>query len=277
MAVPVLGLNLAPHPGLWRQQHKALGWVALTVGSLFLLGALGFTWRAYYQARRAGRDAVSLTEEARRVARREQEIQATLQDIDATKEQARWKLAERILQERSLPWSRLTTELERCMVPDMRLRTVQRVRGAEQQVVMKLKGEARTADAESAFIGALRKAPVFDQVILEREAERPGGGWDFELTLPVVAIPPPFQQSAPAPVKKGAPTAPAAPAPVPSVPAPRPRPAVLPPAPAAIARPVPAPVLQTTPPDTIQTRPAPMPRHRVGRTRQKPRDEGSPE
>ena len=173
MAVPVLGLNLAPHSSLWRQQHKALGWSALAVGSLVLLGALGFTWRAYYQARRAGRDAVSLTEEARRAARREKDIQNTLQDIDATKEQARWKLAERILQERSLPWSRLTTELERCMVPDMRLRSIQRVRGAEQQVVMKLKGEARTAAAESAFIGALRKAPVFDQVILEREAERP--------------------------------------------------------------------------------------------------------
>lgn len=163
------------------------------------------------------------------------------------------------------------------MVPDMRLRTVQRVRGAEQQVVMKLKGEARTADAESAFIGALRKAPVFDQVILEREAERPGGGWDFELTLPVVAIPPPFQQSAPTPVKKGTPAASAPSAPAPAAPAPRPLPAAPPPAPAAAAKPLPAPVLQTTAPDTIQTRPAPMPRHRVGRTRQKPRDEGSPE
>ncbi len=159
------------------------------------------------------------------------------------------------------------------MVPDMRLRTVQRVRGAEQQVVMKLKGEARTAAAESAFIAALGKAPVFDQVILEREAERPGGGWDFELTLPVVAIPPPFPQSAPAPVKKGAPAAPTAPA----SPAPRPLPAVPPPGPGAAAKPVPAPVLQTTAPDAIQTRPAPMPRHRVGRIRQRPRDDGSPE
>ncbi|GLH71409.1 hypothetical protein GETHPA_29430 [Geothrix rubra] len=277
MAVPVLGLNLAPHPSLWRQQHKTLGWTALAAGSLFLMGALGFSWRAYYQARRAGRDAVSLTEEARRVARREQEIQGTLQDIDATKEQARWKLAERILQERSLPWSRLTTELERCMVPDMRLRTVQRVRGAEQQVVMKLKGEARTAAAESDFIGALRKAPVFDQVILEREAERPGGGWDFELTLPVVAIPPPFQQSAPTPVRKGAATAPSSPAPAPAAPAPRPLPVVPPQGPAAVGRPGPAPVLQAPTPETIQTRPVPMPRRRVGRPRQNPRDDRSPE
>ena len=276
MAVPVLGLNLAPHPSLWRQQHKMLGWAALTAGSLFLLGALGLTWRAYAQARRAGRDAVSLTEEAQRAARREREIQATLQDIDATKEQARWKLAERILQERSLPWSRLTTELERCMVPDMRLRSIQRVRGAEQQVVMKLKGEARTAAAESAFIGALRQAPVFDQVILEREAERPGGGWDFELTLLVSATPPPFKQDAPAATgRKGVPVPP--PAATPAAPAPRPTPAAAPPA----APPPPAgrpPILLHASPETTQARPAPpSPRRHVGRRRANPRDDRSSE
>lgn len=267
MAVPALGLNLAPHPSLWRQQHKALGWAALAAGSLFLLGALGLTWRAYYQARRAGRDAVSLTEEARRAALREREIQTVLQDIDATKEQARWKLAERILQERSLPWSRLTTELERCMVPDMRLRSIQRVRGAEQQVVMKLKGEARTAAAESAFIAALGKAPVFDQVILEREAERPGGGWDFDMTLPVAATPPPFKQDPPAAPGKKA-TAPAAPAPSPAPPRPA---AVPPPAPAGATKAAPAPLLQATP-ESIQARPAPPDRRPAGRRRTAIRD-----
>ncbi len=276
MAVPVLGLNLAPHPSLWRQQHKAIGWAALAVGSVFLLGALGFTWRAYYQARRAGRDAVSLTEEARRAARREKDIQNTLQDIDATKEQARWKLAERILQERSLPWSRLTTELERCMVPDMRLRSIQRVRGAEQQVVMKLKGEARTSAAESAFIGSLRKAPVFDQVILEREAERPGGGWDFELTLPTVAIPPPFQQTVPAaaaPARKAV-----QPPPGPTAAAPRPLPAAPPQAAKTAPRPAPAPApLLRNVPDSVETRPAAPSRRRVGRARLNPREDRSPE
>lgn len=267
MAVPTLGLNLAPHPSLWRQQHKALGWAALAAGSLFLLGALGLTWRAYDQARRAGRDAVSLTEEARRAALREREIQAALQDIDATKEQARWKLAERILQERSLPWSRLTTELERCMVPDMRLKSIQRVRGAEQQVVMKLKGEARTAAAESAFIAALGKAPVFDQVILEREAERPGGGWDFDMTLPVAATPPPFKQDPPAAPGKKAP-APAASAP----PAAPPRPAAVPPpVPAVPTRPPAAPLLQSAP-ENVQAHPAPPDRRPTGRRRTALRD-----
>jgi hypothetical protein len=193
MAVPLLPLNLAPRPSLWRQQHPLLGWTALGLGTVFLLGTLGFTWRAYHQASRAGRDAVSLTEETRRAARQEQRIKASLQDMDATREQARWKLAERILQERSLPWSRLTAELEQCMVPDMRLKALQRVRSSGQQVVMKIKGEARTRQAEAAFVDALRTAPVFAQVVLEREAERTGGGWDFEISLPAAAIPPPFQ------------------------------------------------------------------------------------
>jgi hypothetical protein len=193
MAVPLLPINLAPRPSLWRQQHPLLGWTALGLGTVFLLGMLGFTWRAYHQANRAGRDAVSLTEETRRAARQEQQIKASLQDMDATREQARWKLAERILQERSLPWSRLTAELEQCMVPDMRLKALQRVRSSGQQVVMKIKGEARTRPAEAAFVDALRATPVFTQVVLERESERTGGGWDFEISLPAAAIPPPFR------------------------------------------------------------------------------------
>ncbi len=207
MAVPVLNLNLAPRPSLWRQRHFALGWTALGVGTLFLAGAIGFTWHAYHQANRAGRDAVSLTEEARHAAQQEQLIQDSLQDMDASREQSRWKLAERILQERSLPWSRLTAELEQCMVPDMRLKGIQRARSNAQQVVMKLKGEARTRQAEVAFVEALRATPVFAQVILERESERAGGGWDFEISLPTAAVPPPFQVKA---IKLG----PATPAPV---------------------------------------------------------------
>ena len=207
MPVPVLNLNLAPRPSLWRQRHLALGWTALGVGTLFLVGTMGFTWHAYHQANRAGRDAVSLTEEAQRAAGHEQQLLASLQDMDASREQSRWKLAERILQERSLPWSRLTTELEQCMVPDMRLKGLQRARSTSQQVVMKLKGEARTREAEAAFVEALRTAPVFAQVILERESERAGGGWDFEISLPTATVPPPFQVKA---IKVG----PATPAPV---------------------------------------------------------------
>lgn len=196
MAVPILDLNLAPRPSLWRQRHTLIGWLALGLGIAVLVGAIGKTWLAYHQANKAGRAAVSITAEAKRAARQEQQIQASLQDMDATREQSRWKLAERILQERSLPWSRLTAELEQTMVPDMRLKGLQRSRSSSQQVVMKLKGEARTREAEAAFVEALRSTPVFAQVILERESERAGGGWDFELSLPTAAVPPPFKVQA---------------------------------------------------------------------------------
>lgn len=267
MAVPLLPLNLAPRPGLWRRRHHLLGWAALGLGTLVLLGTLAFTWRAYYQANRAGREAVSLTEETRRAARQEQLIKASLQDMDATREQARWKLAERILQERSLPWSRLTAELEQCMVPDMRLKALQRVRSSGQQVVMKIKGEARTRPAEAAFVDALRAAPVFAQVVLERESERTGGGWDFEISLPATAIPPPFRVKAMKPVPSAAlparaavqappaPTRPQGP-PAPSRPQGFPEPSRIQ-VPAPVASPPPPPPLPPQQPDD----PALMPPH----------------
>ncbi len=258
MALPILDLNLAPRPSLWRQHHLVLGWTALGLGLAILLGGLGLTWRAYHQASRAGREAVSLTEEARRAAKKEQQIQASLLEMDATREQSRWKLAERILLERALPWSRLSAELEQCMVPDMRLKALQRTRSSGQQVVMKLKGEARTRTAEAAFIEALHEAPIFTQVVLEREAERPGGGWEFELSLPTASAPAPFQARPPKPSHPAPSRAAAPPAskPIPqSVPAhPRPQSAQGPLAP---PPPQPAPALQPGQPDSVGTRPAP--------------------
>ena len=248
MAVPVLQLNLAPRPSLWRQRHQALGWLALGTGLLVLVGASAFTWRAYYRASRAGHDAVSLTEETKRAARQEQQLQASLQDMDATREQSRWKLAERILQERSLPWSRLTAELEQCMVPDMRMKGIHRARSNAQQVVMKLKGEARTRLAEAAFVEALRATPVFAQVVLERESERTGGGWDFEISLPTAAVPPPFKVKA---IKQGPAQAPAGPAVHPS----QVRPVATP---ARIAAPPAPPVAVVPGPPAIRP-PAPVP------------------
>ncbi|NWJ40014.1 MAG: hypothetical protein HXX12_03455 [Geothrix sp.] len=258
MAVPVLHLNLAPRPSLWRQRHALLGWIALGLGGLFLAAAIGMTWRAYHQANRAGRDAVSLTEEARRAGRQEQQLQTSLQDMDASREQSRWKLAERILQERSLPWSRLTAELEQCMVPDMRLKGIQRARSSAQQVVLKLKGEARTRQAEAEFVEALRITPVFAQVVLEREVERVGGGWDFEISLPAAAVPPPFRvkpikQGPATPIKAGTPVRPPVAVPGRPIATAAARPAIAPPPPTHPAAPVkPAPL-------GVQARPAPVP------------------
>ena len=43
MAVPLLPLNLAPRPSLWRQQHPLLGWAALDSETAFVMPAEEYT------------------------------------------------------------------------------------------------------------------------------------------------------------------------------------------------------------------------------------------
>lgn len=192
MAVPVLKLNLAPPPTLWRQHHQLLGWTCLAVGALALIAAAAVSLLAYRDAVRAGKDVVLSTADAQKVIRQQLIIQDRLRSVDVEKELPIWRLAERILGERSLPWSRVTAELERSLVQDVRLKSIQRTRNAAQSVELKIRGEAKSRAAEEAFVAELQKNAFFAQVILEREADRQGGGVEFEYTLPVSATPPPF-------------------------------------------------------------------------------------
>ena len=193
MPIPVLKLNLAPQPTIWRAKHETLGWSAIALGALCLIGTLA-TWgfRAN-QARKAGAQAILISREAQAAVRKQDMLVEQLRSVDVAKELPRWKLAERIFTERTLPWSRLTAELERSLVKDVRLKSIQKVRGADQRVALKLKGEARSREAEEKFVASLQKDDLFVQVILEREAERTGGGVDFEIFLPVVSVPSPYQ------------------------------------------------------------------------------------
>ena len=192
MAIPVLKLNLAPPPSLWRRQHTLLSWSVLGLGAITLTLVAGLTWRAYRQANEMGRGAFLLSRQTQESLARQGNILAQLRAIDVKKELPRWKLSERILAERSSPWSRLTAELERSLVQDVRIKSIQRTRSTDQQVAVKLKGEARTRAAEANFVESIQQNAFFSQVILEREAERPGGGVDFEYTLPVTATPAPY-------------------------------------------------------------------------------------
>ncbi len=193
MPIPVLKLNLAPQPTIWRQKHLALGWSAIVVGALCLIGALATWGLRANQARKAGAQAILISRDAQAAARKQEKLVEQLKSVDVAKELPRWKLAERIFTERTLPWSRLTAELERSLVQDVRLKAIQKVRGSDQRVALKLKGEARTREAEEKFIVSLQKDDLFQQVILEREAERTGGGVDFEIFLPVVSVPSPYK------------------------------------------------------------------------------------
>jgi hypothetical protein len=122
-------------------------------------------------------------------------ILAELRDVNVEQEMPRWRLAERILTERALPWSRITAELERSLVQDVRIKSIQRTRGSDQTVQLKLRGESRNLDAEVAFIESLHKNLAFAQVILETEAEisTSRGGIEFNYTLQLSTEPPPYE------------------------------------------------------------------------------------
>lgn len=221
MAIPVLKLNLAPEPSLWRQNHEALGWGAVGLGALLLVGTAGYTGWKYIKAGKEAKIVAQKLAEAQQVAKEQGQLVSVLRTVDVSTELPRWKLAERILSERSLPWSRLTAELERSLVQDVRVKSIQRTRGTDQTVQLALKGEARSRDAEVKFIEKLQGNGVFTQVLLEREAERQGGGLDFELKLPATTTPkayeplpePEFSRGqAPVPTRAPAPPAGKAPA-----------------------------------------------------------------
>ena len=220
MAIQPIKLNLVPEPSLWRERHLAIGWAALALGAAIFLGATGYTAWSYHRANMAGAAAVNADAQTRFAATQEQQLLGQLQQIDVDQELPRWRLAEQILSERAAPWSRLAAELEQCLVDGTRLKNVERARGQNQALVLKVKAESRTREAEAGFVENLRKDPVFTQVALDREAQQPGGGWEFDLTLPVAPLPPPF--IAAGPTKDGKPkevqaSAPAAaPAPVPA-------------------------------------------------------------
>jgi len=237
MAVPILKVDLAPPSNYWRLNHVVLSWAALALGGLVLAGSLGLTWVAYQEAARSGRLAGSLANKTRSTADDQARVLAELRSIDVTKELPRWRLAERIYSERSLPWSRLTSELERSLVKDVRIKTIQRNRSADMKVQLKLSGEARTREAEAAFMESLQKNAFFEQIILEREGDRPGGGVDFNYTLAAASSPPPYLPLPKGPVAAKGPAAakagitPAAPAARPSsIAVPPPAPLAPPPA-----------------------------------------------
>ena len=192
MALQPLKLDLAPPSTLWRQHHAKVSYAALAAGALVLACALTLTLRAYRQASRAGREASATLARTRGAEDARRKVVEELRTVDVTRELPRWRLAERILTERSLPWSRLTAELERTLVVDVRLKSLQRTRGADQKVQIKVKGEALSREAEIAFVEALQKNPFFEEVILEREAARQGGGVEFDYTLAAFSVPPPY-------------------------------------------------------------------------------------
>ncbi len=192
MSIPALRIDMAPPSSPWRLNHGAIGWTVLAAGILALAASTVATLRAHAQASRSGQQAARTLMRARQSEDANRRVLDELRSVDVAREMPRWRLAERILTERSLPWSRLTSELERSLVEGVRVRSLQRTRGADQKVQIKVRGEARTRQAEAGFVEALRANAFFEQVVLERESERQGGGVDFEYALAARAVPLPY-------------------------------------------------------------------------------------
>lgn len=129
------------------------------------------------------------------------EIQRQLSVFDIDRETPKWKLAEKLLQEKTIPWSRLLYELESALPDGVRVRNIQKTRGVDQQVVLKFQAESTTEESKVKFIQKLGSSPIFRELILERESQGPQGGWEFEMTLPVKNIIPPT--ILPTPSEKG--------------------------------------------------------------------------
>ena len=60
----------------------------------------------------------------------------SLRQIDTAERLPRYRVAERIFLERALPWSRLTAEMERNLVQDVRLKSFQRIRSGDGSVTL---------------------------------------------------------------------------------------------------------------------------------------------
>lgn len=192
MALPLLKLNLVPAPTLWRERHETLGWSGLVLGLLALAGCLTAWGVQAALIKRTGRDSIKYSNQAKEAAKEQLGLSKDLATLDIAREMPRWRLAERIYLERGLPWSRITAELERSLVDGVRTKAISRNRATDGTVELKIRGESRRREDEVDFIENLQENKLFVQVVLEREAERQGGGIDFELRMPLVATPPKY-------------------------------------------------------------------------------------
>jgi len=195
MGVPVIKLNLAPPPTLWRLYHGVIAWIVFSIGTIGLGVSILATVNAYKEADIAGQKTVAITDQARTAQRQQAKVLDELREIRVEHEMPRWTLAERILMERALPWSRISAELERSLVQDVRLKSIHRTRGTDQTVQLKLRGEAKSQSAEATFIESLQENLAFAQVVLvsETEVTNSRGAIEFDYTLLLNTEPPPYE------------------------------------------------------------------------------------
>ncbi len=179
-----------PKRSKWGRYISLSGVFLLTLVAVIMLGMAARIFSVSYVTSRN-------TEQIQLSLDRMKEIQKQLSSFDLDRETPRWKLAEKLLQEKTIPWSRLLYEIEVALPDGVRLRDIQKTRGVDQQVVLKFHGESTTEEGKVKFIQQLGSSPIFKELILERENQGSQGGWEFEMTLPVKNVIPPVAPPSP--------------------------------------------------------------------------------
>lgn len=196
MSRPVL--NLASEPFVNRRPVVRLA-VLLWVAGAVLLAVNTWLFRDFLVGRgdvharlQEVRETVDVEE--RRIAALTEELASF--DLAAQNEQVRY-LNQRIAQRR-FSWSRLFDRLAEVLPRDVRLRTLtpstgrndrnRRTRGAEAppplargQILLSIRGEARTDEAVLELVDALFADPAFERPNLSRQAKNDQGLVEFDL------------------------------------------------------------------------------------------------
>jgi len=179
-------LNFAPNPFLHRHPLAMAIWT-LNLLALLAIGWLGLRW---YQLRAKNAEAHTsmgqLQQERQSLVDRHRDILAQLDAVNFSDYRRQMTLFQGIQTSFSTQWGPLLDTLGTLLPEDVRLLELKpgtRPGGENTQtVLLQLRGEARTKDAELRFMEALDNQPEFSNVVFESETyDQPGVAVAFEI------------------------------------------------------------------------------------------------
>lgn len=185
-----LNINLVPSRSWWKINGDRISKVVLITGLiLFAVSATRILWsstqllRGFAQSRQASKRSTELNIESKK-------IEDSLQSFNYGSEVPRWVEAEAFLRDRGLPWSRILGEIEQSMGDGIKIVNMQRSKGKDQQVLLKIKAESLSNASKQSFIEKMAGNALFVSILMDREEERMDGGWEFDLSLTLNSIAP---------------------------------------------------------------------------------------
>jgi hypothetical protein len=176
VAIPIIKLNLVPQKNFWQTYHVFISWLVLVLGGLILVWSMVLTLRVFFFFFRSEKQLYKFSSRSTSPDVADVSSIAELKMLDVAKALPMWQLAERSYAERIATWSRITEELERSCVQNVRITSIVRNSfSSSKGIKVRIVGEALSRNAEVAFIESLKKNIFFEQILLENESERPEG------------------------------------------------------------------------------------------------------